>query len=99
MRLNWLATNTMPLPKHAARRDVNEAEIIEALTRAGASVVQLSSKGVPDLLVGIDGTNYLIEVKTPEGKLTTDQIEFFETWRGQRHVARTIEEALAIIGR
>jgi hypothetical protein len=95
----------MPIPGFAARRDANEQEIIEALEAAGASVKQLSMKGVCDLLVGIadietgEQRNYLIEVKAPDGKLTDDQFEFFETWRGQCEVARTIEEALAIIKR
>lgn len=89
----------MPIPRFAARRDANEQDIIEALVAAGASVQPLSIKGVCDLLVGFQGVNYLIEVKADKGKLTDEQISFFETWDGHCDVARTPEEALRIIGR
>lgn len=89
----------MPLPKFAARRDANESEIIEALTRAGASVVQLSVKDVCDLLVGFEGVNYLLEVKTEKGSLSDGQFAFFESWDGQCAVVRSVEDALKVIGR
>lgn len=44
-------------------RDENEPEIIEALRSAGAAVHQLD--GPVDLLVGIDGKTFLLEVKVP----------------------------------
>lgn len=88
----------MPLPRHQAKRDANEAEIIEALTAVGASVVQLSQRGVPDLLVGYRGATYLLEVKTKTGDYTEDQVKFNETWRGQRALVRTPEDALYTIG-
>lgn len=89
----------MSLRRTAAKRDSNEPEIIQALKAAGCTVVRLSAVGCPDLLVGIDGLNFLIEVKEPKGKLTEDQVEFHEDWRGQVAIVRTIEEALEIIGR
>lgn len=94
----------MAINRYAARRDGNEAEIIEALRAVGATVVQLSDTGYPDLLVGYadpetgEQCNYLIEVKAENGKLTPPQFEFFETWEGQCDVARTVQEALKIIG-
>lgn len=88
----------MALHRRAAKRDGNEAEIIEALLLAGATVRQLSAAGVPDLLVGFRGTNILLEVKTASGSLTEDQFEFFEDWNGQCEVVRTVEEALKAIG-
>lgn len=89
----------MGIPKHNPKRDVNELEIIRALEWAGATVVRLSAKGVPDLLVGIDNQTYLLEVKTDKGALTTDQTVFFSTWAGQAAVVRSIEDALKVIGR
>lgn len=89
----------MGIHRRAARRDANESEIIQALMLAGASVRQLSGTGLPDLLCAIDGRNFLLEVKMPDGKLTEDQFEFFETWEGQVEVVRSIEEALKVIGR
>ena len=89
----------MSLRRTAARRDSNEPEIVQAYIAAGCTVVRLSAKGCPDLLVGLHGVNYLIEVKEDKGKLTYDQIEFHETWGGQVAIVRTIEEALEVIGR
>jgi len=51
----------------ARMRDKNEREIVEALVVAGASVTRLNATGVPDLLVGYQGTTYLLEVKRPLG--------------------------------
>lgn len=44
--------------------------------------------------------NALIEVKFEKGKLTPDQVEWHSHWRehgGQVDIARTIEEAIAIV--
>lgn len=57
----------MSIHRRAARRDSNEVAIVAALTAAGASVTHLSAPGVPDLLVGIGGRTYLLEVKAPLG--------------------------------
>lgn len=53
----------MSIHRRAARRDSNEDAIVDALIAAGASVTRLSAEGVPDLLVGIAGQTYLLEVK------------------------------------
>ncbi len=87
----------MTIHRLAAKRDVNEAEIVLALQYAGATVVRLSQKGVPDLLVGFNGHNFLFEVKTPKGSPTPDQVTFFETWEGSVHIVRSTEDALRII--
>lgn len=89
----------MGIPKRNPKRDVNEGEIIRALEWAGATVVRLSAKGLPDLLVGIDGQTYLLEVKTAKGDLTADQTVFFAGWEGHAAVVRSIEDALKVIGR
>lgn len=75
--------------RRAARTDRNQAEIVEALRRCGASVQSLASVGggVPDLLVGFKGQTLLIEVKDgqkpPSGReLTQDQAEWFFDWQG-----------------
>lgn len=44
-------------------RDSNESEIIDALRKAGAHVVQLDQP--VDLLVGFGGKTHLVEVKAP----------------------------------
>lgn len=88
----------MSVRRRAAKRDRNEADIIQALVAVGATVAQVSEGGLPDLLVGFRGHNYLIEVKAERGKLTPEQFDFFERWRGHCDVARTVEDALRIIG-
>lgn len=70
--------------------------------------------GCPDILVGLSREcqrcglestyNYLVEIKDGEKvlskqKLTPDEQEFFDNWRGQVEVARSIDEALRIVGR
>ena len=76
--------------------DKNQTEIVKVLKQLGCSVLSLADKGhgVPDLLVGFRGRNYLVEVKGEKGKLTPDQEIFFETWRGQTMVFRCVEEVI-----
>ena len=57
----------MSLHRRDARRDANEAPIVEALRAAGASVLFLAIKGAGDLLVGYEGRNVLMETKLPKG--------------------------------
>jgi hypothetical protein len=94
--------------RRAARRDANEPDIVSALRHFGATVQPLDAKGVPDLLVGHSGKNYLLEVKEPEGvrggrskkgqRLNELQVLWHMKWRGQCVVVRTVNEALAVIG-
>ena len=64
----------MSLARRAARRDDNERAIVDALKAHGATVVQLSGRGVPDLLVGYAHEVWvLMEVKATRGDLTDDQ--------------------------
>ena len=95
----------------AKKRDENEPEIVQALKRVGAGVIQLSgSAGLPDLLVHFQGRTILMEVKqdgTPRVKtnhrqgrdgLDPDQFDFFAAWRGgPLVVVKTVDEALAAL--
>jgi hypothetical protein len=67
--------------RYAARVDKNQADIVEALRKAGAYVWII---GLPvDLLVGYKGHTFLVEVKNgPKRRLTPLQADFFESWRG-----------------
>ena len=84
-------------PKYAQCVDQNQAEIVEALRKAGCDVLFIN---VPaDLLVGHRGKCFLVECKLPEGgKPTPEQEKFRESWRGQYAIARTPEEALRAVG-
>lgn len=88
----------MSVKRYAAKRDKNEADIVRVLEYVGATVTPLSDKGVPDLLVGYDGENYLLEVKDKRGTLTSDQVEWHEAWAGSVQVVRDADEALRAIG-
>ena len=89
--------------------DANQASIVKALRKAGASVVSTSSigDGFVDLVVGWRGSTHMLEVKNPEyrvksdpGKdLSDDEIKFAAAWRGSPiRVVYTVADALAAIG-
>ena len=67
------------------KRDENEPDIIKALRAHGCVVMQLSGKGIPDLLVLRNGTKWLADVKMP-GKPTTEAQE--ELWEEAATKAR-----------
>jgi hypothetical protein len=90
---------------HRGRVDANQAEIVAALRKVGASVVSLAriGEGCPDLLVGYRGRTLLIEVKDgtaiPSKRLLTeDELKFQSSWTGAtiRNVG-SIEEAIKAI--
>jgi Holliday junction resolvase len=84
--------------RKAAKRDGNEGEIVKALRQQGASVVFLNMADAPDLLVGLGGITYLVEIKTPSGRLRSGQIRWHESWRGSPvAVVRSVEEALEVL--
>ena len=85
-----------------AKVDANHAEIKSALERMGCSVEAISKKGVPDLLIGIDGFNLLAEVKDgskpPSGrKLTPDQEKWHSLWRGQVCILKSVDDAVGLV--
>lgn len=92
--------------RRAAKIDRNQPEIVAALRAIGADVFSLAAvgNGIPDLLVGYQGTTVLIEVKDgakPKSarQLTDDQIEWHAAWRGGRCVVvHDVTEALAAVG-
>ena len=90
--------------RRAARVDANHNDVVKALQAIGCSVAPLSTVGggMPDLLVGYRGRNFLIEVKDGEKvpskrKLTDDQITWIGAWKGQTAIAYSIEDALNIV--
>ena len=84
----------------ARKVDANQAEIVDALRQAGASVLVLSrvGQGCADLAVGLRGETFFLEIKTGKGKLTPSEKEFMDKWRGHYAIVRTAEEALEAIG-
>lgn len=87
--------------RRAAKRDVNERAIIEALRSIGATVYQMDEPC--DLLVGFRNQTILIEIKNPKnyyGKkgLNVNQQNFLDKWRGGLFLTITsIDEVLQIM--
>lgn len=87
------------------RVDENQKEIVSGLRAIGATVALLSSlgSGIPDILVGFRGKNYLMEIKNPEKpirdqRLTKDEQVWIDAWWGQVDVVKTLGEGLVVIG-
>jgi hypothetical protein len=90
--------------KYAAKVDANQAAVVAALRHIGASVQPLHAvgAGVPDLLVGFQGRNWLIEVKDgrkppSERRLTKDQEQWHAAWRGTAAVVLDEFAAVALV--
>lgn len=95
------------------RADRNQKAIAEALTRAGCTVTLLHTVGggCPDLLVGVRGQTWLVEVKTPQeaarlargtshNRATAErQAAWAAAWRGAPPLTVTgAREALSALG-
>ncbi len=87
--------------RRAAKVDANQADIVQALRVVGCTVQPLHSvgQGCPDLLVGYQGRNLLIEVKDgskpPSArKKTDDQVIWHDAWRVQVAVVGNVKDAL-----
>ena len=87
--------------RYAAKRDANEAEIVEALRKAGCTVEIVDQPC--DLLVGRARLNYMLEVKDgakalSARRLTDKERKFHATWTGQIAIVESAEEALRAVG-
>lgn len=77
------------------KTDKNQQAIVEKLRQAGFSVwpTHTLGRGFPDLIVGKDGINLLIELKTKGSSgLRSDQQKFFVEWRGHVAMAYTFDD-------
>lgn len=89
----------------AKRVDDNQKQIVKQLRQMGISVrhLHMIGQGMPDLVLGFRGVNYLIELKdgkkiSSKKKLTDDEQEFFNDWRGQVAKCETLDEIIKIVG-
>ncbi len=83
------------------RVDENQKEIVKEFRKEGASVQILSDVGMgcPDIVVGFDYENYLVEIKNgtkpPSGqKLTEHEQIFHDNWKGQVCVIKSKDEVV-----
>lgn len=83
----------------AYRVDSNQKDIVTALRNEGFAVQHLHSVGAgcPDILVGYEGINVLIEIKEGDGKLTPAQVLWHKSWQGQVAIAKDKQEAIEIV--
>lgn len=91
--------------RRKARADANQPDIVEALRAVGASVahIHMVGQGLPDIIVGFHGVNYLMEIKDggkPPSKrrLTPNEQDWHDAWRGSVVVVNDEDQALRAIG-
>ena len=95
--------------RRAAKVDVGQAAIVEALRGIGCTVQSLAAvgSGCPDLVVGFRGRNLLLEVKAPPGPrggkskdgqaLGVAQVRWALAWRGQSAVVTCAAHAIVVV--
>lgn len=90
--------------RKASRVDANQAAIVAALRKVGASVLHLHQlgHGAVDIIVGFAGENLMMEIKDgtkpPSArKLTPDEQKFHSDWRGQICVVDSVGGALSAL--
>ena len=81
--------------------DANQTAVVAALRAAGATVQHLHEVGAgcPDLLVGFQGNNFLLEVKNlaAGGSLNAEQVKWHREWRGHVLVITSPEKAFDFV--
>jgi hypothetical protein len=87
------------MPRNFPRKvDENQKELVDTFLQMGFSVIDTSSVGggFPDLILGKDNKNYLVEIKNEKagGRLNELQVKFFTEWKGQCCVIWNIEQAV-----
>ena len=91
--------------RRRAKSDGNQAELVKQLRRIPNLSVAVTSRmgqGYPDIVVGFQGVNFMMEIKDPaqqpsRRKLTNDEEHFQRNWRGQYAVVSTIEDCIRVI--
>jgi hypothetical protein len=92
------------MARRAFRVDANQPELVKKLRELGASVhcTHMVGDGFPDLVVGWEGANILLEVKDSEKcasarKLTPDEERFRKAWKGDVHTVTCFMDCLAAL--
>ena len=84
------------MPPRHRKVDKNQVDVVERLREAGYGVFSIAIVGrkYPDLVVGKNNLNILVELKSDGGKLNDGQSDFFESWPGHVIVAYSSEEII-----
>jgi len=80
------------------RTDTNQEPIVSALEQVGCAILKLTQvgSGCPDLLVRTPQYDLvLMEIKTPKGQLSPQQVIFHREW--PVYVVRNIDDAIKAI--
>lgn len=86
----------MSMNRYAKRRDANHRSIRDVLVAMGCDVLE---SDIVDLIVGLAGNTYLIEVKRDgRARLRPVQKRLRESWRGHYAIVTTPEEACKAVG-
>lgn len=77
------------------RIDGNHNEIVNHLRSFGWSVTSLAKVGfgAPDVVVGVEGVNVLLEFKMPKEKLNVEERAWHDGWKGRCYVVHSKGEA------
>lgn len=88
--------------KYGAKKDANHHEIVDALKKAGISVIDVSTMGggFPDLIVYCRGKTMLAEIKNPKtgyGKRGANklQVVWAENWPAPVYLITSLEDVEA----
>lgn len=88
----------------AKRVDENQKTIVETFRKLGCSVYVTShvGHGFPDLVVGVNKKNYLIEIKDGKKcpsaqKMTEFEEKFINEWRGAVNIVRSIDDVIDLV--
>jgi hypothetical protein len=84
----------MGMLSHANTRDAIEPEVCGVLDQLGIPYAKLNAPGLPDLLIGDQGVNWLWELKSETGKLTPKQAIWHARWRGRVCIGQSVEEVV-----
>lgn len=87
--------------RRAAKADDNQPQIVKAFRQLGFSVAHTHTigKGFPDIIVGRDGINTLVEIKDgkkvkSQRQLTSDEKEFHKNWQGTIIIIESVEDVI-----
>jgi len=90
--------------RHRARRDDNHKDIVATFRACHASVLDTASlgNGAPDIIIAFNGNMACVEIKDGKKlpsarKLTLDEIEFMNTWRGKYVIVESVDDAIALL--
>lgn len=86
------------------KTDSNQKEIMDLGRQVGWSVFNTAplGHGFPDLCVGTQGKNFLIEVKPllqKKYRLTPSELRFHGSWKGQKIIIQSFEELYDFISK